>query len=152
MTNWGDDAELMRDLEAAVHERESVSDRAREAAKAAFSWRTVDEELEELMALAHDSRTAEAVLVRSTMVTEPRFLSFEGGGFVLEVEVNDDDVVGQVVPARACEIVLRAADGTAVTAEADAGGFFTMGRVPSGSVRFEVTLDGVRRPTDWLSL
>jgi hypothetical protein len=152
MTNWGDDDHLMWDLEQAVRERESVSDRAREAARAAFSWRTVDEELEELMALAHDSETAEAVLVRSTTATEPRYLTFEGGGFTLDVEVIGDEVVGQVVPARVCAVVLRAADGGVVSAEADHGGFFTMTGAFGGAVRFEVTVDGVRRPTDWLRL
>ena len=51
--NWDelDDDQLMAALEAAVAEGAAVSDRRREAARAAFTWRTVDAELAELLSV-----------------------------------------------------------------------------------------------------
>ncbi len=152
MPNWSDDKQLMRDLKEALEAGAAVTKQSREAAHAAFTWRTVDSELEELLALAHDSQLADAVALRSATATEPRVLSFDGSAFGLEVEVTGEDVMGQVVPGRAGRITLRSAAGPSVTAEADDGGFFTLSGAPQGSVRFEVDLDGTRHATQWLLL
>ncbi len=149
-TSWTDDDVLMRELRDAVSADRAVSERSREAAYAAFSWRTVDEELDEMLALAHDSSVADAVLVRSATAAEPRLLSFEGGGLALEVEVVGDDLMGVVVPGRACRVTVRPAEGRAVTVEVDDTGFFSVTGVPTGSVRFEVVVGDTQLATGWL--
>jgi len=55
-----DDETLLRDLGDAVADSRAVSETARAAARAAFTWRTIDEELLEL---DHDSESA-GLLVR----------------------------------------------------------------------------------------
>ena len=56
------DNELMAELAAAVAEEEAVSERRRTAARAAFTWRTVDAELAEML---HDSALDAGAAVRS---------------------------------------------------------------------------------------
>jgi hypothetical protein len=149
MTSWTDEA-LLDELREAVAAERVVTERSRAAAYAAFSWRTVDEELHELLSLAHDSSTATAVLVRSATATEPRFLSFEGGGTGLELEVVGDDLVGLVLPERSCRVTIRSAEGRAVTVDVDDTGFFTVSGAPTGNVRFEVEVGSSRLATGWL--
>ncbi|MCD0359134.1 hypothetical protein LQI09_18365, partial [Acinetobacter baumannii] len=65
MTNWDEltDYELMTALSEAVTETApEVVDRRRAAAQAAFTWRTIDTELAELL---HDSALEAGAAVRS---------------------------------------------------------------------------------------
>jgi hypothetical protein len=150
MTSWNDDDTLVRDLREAVLSERAVSDRSRAAAHAAFSWRTVDQELDELLSLAHDSSVAGAALVRSATDTDPRLLSFEGGALALELEVMGDDLVGLVVPGRACRVTVRSAEGRSAAVEVDDSGFFSLTGVPTGTVRFEVVFGSTQLATGWL--
>ena len=70
MSNWNDDEALIQELRAAVASNEAVSERSRDAARSAFTWRNVDKELEELLSLSHDSSLVEDVLVRGAAVAE----------------------------------------------------------------------------------
>ena len=68
MSEWDDldsldDDALMALLGDAVAESDAVSDRRRAAARAAFTWRSVDEELAELL---HDSALDAGAAVRSS--------------------------------------------------------------------------------------
>ena len=150
MTDWSDDDTLMRELGAAVAAERAVSERSRAAAHAAFSWRTVDRELDELLSLSHDSSLTDPVLVRSATETEPRLLSFEGAEMVLELEVVGDDLMGVVVPERACRVTVRSAEGSSVSVDVGETGFFSVSGVPRGTVRFEVSLGSTQLATDWL--
>ena len=150
MTSWTDDEPLIRELREAVAAGRAVTERSRDAARAAFSWRTVDQELDELLSLAHDSSVADAVLVRSVTDTEPRLLSFEGGKLALELEVVGDDLVGLVVPGRACRVTVRSATGRSVSVDVDDTGFFSMSGVPTGNVRFEVAIGASQLATGWV--
>ena len=60
MSDWSDD-DLMAELAEAVAEEDAVTDRRREAARAAFTWRSVDAELMELL---HDSALEAGAAVR----------------------------------------------------------------------------------------
>lgn len=152
MSNWNDDDALVQELRAAVASSEAVSERSRDAARAAFTWRNVDRELEELLTLSHDSSLVEDVLVRGSASTETRALAFEGAGFGLEVELTGDALVGQVVPGRTCRVVVRSVAGAAAAVEVDEDGFFTLADVPQGTVRFEVTIEDAGYATEWVLL
>jgi hypothetical protein len=152
MSNWNDDDALVQELRAAVASSEAVSERSRDAARAAFTWRNVDRELEELLTLSHDSSLVDDVLVRGSASTETRALAFEGAGFGLEVELTGDALVGQVVPGRTCRVVVRSAAGAAAVVEVDEDGFFTLADVPQGTVRFEVTIEDAGYATEWVLL
>jgi hypothetical protein len=152
MSNWNDDEALIQELRAAVAPSEAVSERSRDAARSAFTWRNVDKELEELLSLSHYSSLVEDVLVRGAAVSESRALAFEGAGFGLEVELTGDALVGQVVPGRTCRVVVRSAAGATAAVEVEEDGFFTMTDVPQGTVRFEVALGDAGYATEWVLL
>ena len=152
MSNWNDDEALIQELKAAVASGGATSERSRDAARAAFIWRNVDRELEELLSLSHDSSLVEEVLVRGPAGTQTRALAFEGAGFGLEIELTGDALIGQVVPGRSCRVVARSASGASVAVEVDEDGFFTMADVPQGSVRFEVALGDAGYATEWVLL
>jgi len=152
MSNWNDDEALIEELRAAVASSGAVSEQSRDAARAAFAWRDVDRELEELLSLAHDSSVAEDVLVRGPAGTGTRALAFEGADVGLEVELTGSALVGQVLPGRSCRVVVRSAAGASAAVDVDEDGFFTMIDVPQGTVRFEVALGDTGYATEWVLL
>lgn len=158
MGEWdemGDD-ELMAALGEAVAESGDVSDRRREAARAAFTWRTVDAELAELL---HDSALEDAAAVRSSTApdVEVRTLSFRAGATTLEVEVDGEEVLGEVVGSGAsfgsdATVTLQRPGLDDVVAAADATGFVRFTGVGGGPVRFVVDAGGGRMTTPWVIL
>jgi hypothetical protein len=146
MTLWDDDEMLMQDLDEAM--RGAVSDTARTAARAAFAWGTIDEDL---MSLAHDSSVSQEVLVRSAS-TAPHVLGFEGKDFTFEVEYDAGTLMGQVVPGRVCRVSVLVPGHEPLWVQTDESGLFSL-RVPAGRpVRFTVTYDGETQSTVWLAL
>lgn len=158
MTDWDEltDDELMAALAEAVIEPDPATpDRRRAAAQAAFTWRTVDAELAELL---HDSALEAGAAVRSG-ADGPRSISFGRSGLTLEIEIDGDQVLGEVIGegaaaegSAAATIVLRRPDADDVTVEADAAGFFRFSGVGPGSVRFEVTRGEWSLTTPWVTL
>ncbi len=146
--DWRDDEVLLAELRAALEEREQVSPRARQAARAAFTWRTVDEEL---LVLSLDSSLHDRVVVRRSAPAR-RVLSFRGSGVSLEVELDDGELMGVLTPGQPCPVTLLTSDGTSLLAESDADGFFTMPGVPRGRARFQVTVDARVLVTEWVDL
>ena len=149
MTAWDDftDDELLAEVREAVAEADLVTDRQREAARAAFTWRTVDDELAELL---HDS-ALEATAVRGAD-DAARTLSFASGPLTLEVEIDGDTVLGQVVGQVAESVVLQRAETPDQTLEVDASGFFRAADVASGPVRFVVQSGGWTMTSPWVAL
>jgi hypothetical protein len=148
MSQWADDDELMGDLASALAQEADVPPHRREAARAAFAWRSVDEEL---MALSHDSAEVAGAAVRGPEAQ--RLLSFECDGLGLEVEVDGPQVLGQVLrlaPVRG-QVVMESARDESQTVDTDESGFFAVQARP-GPVRFAVTVDDVTRRTEWVVL
>jgi hypothetical protein len=106
------------------------------AAKASFTWRTIDAELD-AVSLCFDSAVDGQALVRGPAALAPRSLSFEGAVIGLEVEVRSYEICGQVVPPRPGVVRLRSAAGECQSIEVDESGWFTFEPVPSGPHRFE---------------
>ena len=138
MNEWDDD-ELMAALAEAVAEAEAVTDRAREAARGAFTWRTVDSELLELL---HDSAVEEGAAVRAGR-RRARTLSFASGMLGLEVEVDGEHVRGQVIGDIVPTVVLQRTDAPDRAVPVGPAGFFKISDVPAGPVRF------VARAAEW---
>lgn len=133
----------------AVAEDDAVSDRRRAAARGAFAWRSVDEELAELL---HDSALEAGAAVRSG-TDGPRTLSFGGGGLTLELEVDGDGLLGEVVGGGdAASVALQRPGVDEVTTVVGAGGFFRFDAVGQGAVRLVVTGDAVSLTTTWFTL
>jgi len=150
-----EDASLLEELQTVMRQVDPVPARVREAAKASFTWRTVDAELAEL---AFDSLVdQELATVRGT--AEPRMLTFTAPGLTVEVEVAAIGarrrLIGQLMPPGAAEVKVHHPGGT-VTVEADELGRFAAPELEAGPVRLQCR---VRRPepvapfvTDWVSI
>ena len=149
MNDWSDDDELMTALAEAVSETDEVTERRRVAAQAAFTWRTIDAELMELL---HDSSLEAGAAVRSTGEATERVLSFGSGELSLELELRGDVVLGQVVPGQPGSVDLQRVDGETSTVETDGSGFFRLDGVEAGLMRFVVTTGGRTLTTTWFDL
>lgn len=144
-SSTGDDL-LLADLRAAVDARDPVPDRLIEAAKAAYSWRTIDEELAQLQ---FDSLAESETLVRGADVAV--HLSFGASEAFIEVDVTGDAVLGQVIPP-ATEVRLVFGSGQHQTAVCDEHGQFTFDRPASGPVRLVVSLESGEVATEWFTI
>lgn len=141
-----EDATLLAELESAVAIHDPVPPQVTAAARAAFTWRTVDAELAELV---FDS-AVEVTGVRG--MAWPRQLSFEARDTSIEIEITDDRIVGQVVPPAAIEIVITSPDGTEQTGRADTTGHFTFSDLGPGTVRIHAGLPDGTVTTQWFTL
>ena len=157
MSTWDEmtDDELLAALGQAVVERNGVSERRREAARAAYTWRSVDQELAELL---HDSALDAGAAVRSS-VDGPRSISFGRSGLTLEIEVEGDSVLGEVVgegaasdPTQPTTVTLLRPGGDERQVETDATGFFRLPCVGPGPTRFIVERAGWTLTTPWVTL
>jgi len=145
------DDELMAELAAAVAEEDAVSYRRRNAARMAFTWRTVDAELAELL---HDSALDAGAAVRSSGGA-PRTLTFVRGAITLEIEVDGDALLGEVVDdtgSGPATVTLQRPDADDRSAEADASGFFRFDGVEPGPARFVVAREGWSLTTPWATI
>jgi hypothetical protein len=146
MSSSTDDEGLMEELARAMAEVEAVPDHRREAARGAFTWRTIDEEL---LALTHDSLELADAAVRGEL--DVRTLGFESDGLSLEIEVDGDRVSGQVLDAEVDEVVVESVGDGSSSVPVDSSGIFSV-VVPAGPVRFGVRVAGVLRRTPWIVL
>jgi hypothetical protein len=140
------DDDLLAELREAVAEADLVTDRQRQAARAAFTWRTIDTELAELL---HDS-ALESAAVRGD--DSARTLSFASGTLTLELEIDGDVVLGQVVGQAADSVLLQRADTPDRPLDVDPSGFFRVGDVAPGPVRFVVQAGDWTLTSPWFAL
>jgi len=147
--NSGDD-DLMLELKEALAAERPAPDHLMEAAKAAFEWRRLDEELKQL-SLSYDSSEADLAGVRGPASTAPRMLVFDGEDVTVELELGTEVLMGQVVPAVYRRITLECADGRVDEADTDDVGVFLLRRPTRGPIRLRCqqgrNLDVV---TEWM--
>lgn len=149
MTNEQEDQRLLARLAAALDAADPMPESVVEAAKATFTWRTIDAEL---AALVFDSAAEELAGVRSAEAT--RQMTFRTPGVEIELVVVSETsrrLVGQLVPPQAADVTLHHEDDTR-TVESDSLGRFTFHDVPKGSVRLTCKLageDGAVVQTEW---
>lgn len=147
-----DDELLLELLAAALQASDPVPDHVLAGARGAVAWRTIDQDLADLV---FDSAT-EPTGVRDR--SSSRQLTFRTDDLEIEVMLVDPvgrRLVGQLVPPRATDVSLEStsADGP-VTQHADAHGRFTFDGVVPGPVRLAVSgVDGAPDVlTDWVVL
>ena len=141
----GDDG-LLDELRAAVRAAGTPTAAMADAARAAFSWRTVDAEL---AALTSDSLVDEPAGVRGGS-PGPRDLVFEGRGTSVEVARDEDCLVGQLVPAGPGPVVLLRPDGEVDRADVDELGRFRFERSVTGPARLRCTTPSGDVVTEWV--
>ena len=154
-----DDEDLLAALRQAVREREAVPPEFVEAGQNAFAWRNFDAELarltydsaEEAARAAEDSVAA----VRSGRAERAsvRALTYTSVHLTIELEVTQDGLLGQVVPAQAATVRVQPRTGAEATLEADEIGRFSVQPGPAGPFRLHCrTAPGVDAVTGWISL
>lgn len=125
-----------------------VPQEVQDAALAAWTWRTVDEELAEL---AYDSAAEPDRSGVRGNATRHRQLTFESDGSTLEVELSGRELLGQVLPGRRVRVRLSTPDGPGPELDSDDRGRFRVDEVPSGVFRLSYdALNGPRRSTGWI--
>ena len=144
------DDELLELVGRALRTAEPVPDRVIAGARAAWTWRTIDQELAELV---FDS-AVELTGVRSEDTA--RQLTFRAPGVEIEVMVVDDAsrrIVGQLIPPGAYAVQLAIGDRV-IEELSDSLGRFTFEPVAPGPVRITVQdLDGGHvASTEWVLL
>lgn len=144
------DDSLLELLGQALRASDPVPDHVLAAARGAVAWRTIDQDLADLV---FDSA------LESTGVRDPdasRQLTFRSSDVEIEVMLVDTAtrrIVGQIVPAAVTTVRLDST-GDTVEQESDKYGRFTFEQVAGGPVRIGVSgLDGARDVlTDWVLL
>jgi hypothetical protein len=144
---------LLVELQSLMKRLDPVPETVDEAARAAFTWRTIDAELAEL---TRDSLLEEAPAgVRGA--EGARMLSFEAATLSVELEVADlgqqgRRLVGQLVPPGPAEIVVDHAGGR-VEAAADELGRFVVDGLRPGPARVRCRVSGgAEIETEWTQL
>lgn len=150
-TEWFDsDESLLSELREALAGPGPAPHRMVDAARAAFAWRGIDEELE-MLTLAYDSALEGGSVVRDARPLSTRTMVFEGDGLSLELEFGSG-VAGQLIPPQAGRVVLLGPGESVVEAHADATGCFRLARPEDGPIRFRCESAGGTWATGWLTL
>jgi hypothetical protein len=148
--NWDDDERLLAEISRAVRESGPLARTIADQARDALSWLTVDEELL-LASLGFDS-SMEPVGETRGEAGDARILVFTSSALSMEVEVLDDQVVGQILPPGVGEVLVETPDGTGRRVSVDESGFFVLPALPKGPVRLRCDTPTGRVVTDWVQL
>jgi hypothetical protein len=144
------DDELLEALRRAVAARREVPADFVSAAEAAFAWHNIDAELAQL---TYDSRDAAHALTTRTEAASIRALTFTSRQLTIELEVAQDSLVGQIVPAQPAVITLLPRAGSERVLTADEIGCFSVEPIPLGQFRLRCrTSAGVETLTGWITL
>jgi hypothetical protein len=137
-------------LRRAVTARENVPPDFVEAGKDAFAWHNIDAELAQL---TYDSRDADHALATRTEAASIRALTFTSGRLTIELEVTQDSLVGQIVPAQPAVVTVLPRAGSEIVLAADDIGCFSVEPIPLGQFRLRCrTSAGVETMTGWITL
>jgi hypothetical protein len=147
---------IFDELRGLISRADPVPERLNEAARGAFTWRTIDAELAELM---QDSAELDAgALALRSAATGPRLLSFESPRVAIEAEVTvtgerERRLTGQIVPPLAAVVTVEQG-GVRLAAQADELGRFVFERLGAGPARLRAALPdgGMEVATPWTSL
>ena len=147
------DATTEAELRAIFSHVDPVPQLLDDAARTAFTWRTVDDELAELM---RDSAEEEAgALVRSG--GGPRQLSFESPRLGIELEVvatgpRERRLDGQLLPPAAVTVTVERPGEDPVSVQADELGRFSLDGLKAGVMRLHVILRGTQIAVPWTTI
>lgn len=147
--DWDDDEVLLEELRS-VMMPPPVPQRVVEAAYAAFGWRTIDAEL---AALTFDSATEDPLLVgtRAQHHAQLRVMSFASSTVTIEIEVTEDELLGQIVPPNAGFVTVLDRGGEADVVQVDTLGCFTVTPIPTPPFRLRVE-GQTPTSTGWITL
>jgi hypothetical protein len=124
-----------------------------EAARSAFTWRTVDDELAELMRDSADEEAGE--LVRGS--SGPRQLSFESPRLGIELEVvatgpRSRRLEGQLLPPGSATVTVERPGEDPLSVQADELGRFSLDGLRAGLMRLHIMLRGAQIAVPWTTI
>lgn len=125
-------------------------DRMYAAARAAFTWRTIDEELELLS--ASEGSADDLALVRGSEEPVSRTLEFAGRSISIELEIGPDLIVGQIYPIQTGHLSLMTPGDSDSELTSDEVGCFTFPRPAVGPFRLRCTTADAGVITDWICM
>jgi hypothetical protein len=146
-----DDEELLAALREALNARQAVPPEFVEAGKNAFAWHNIDAELAQLTYdSSRDSDHARSLRAETASV---RALTFTSAHLTIELEVTQDSLLGQIIPAQPGTIKIQPRDGAETTVSADEIGCFSIRPIPAGPFRLHCrTAADVDALTGWITL
>jgi hypothetical protein len=146
-----DDEELLAALQEALRAREAVPPEFVEAAKNAFAWHSIDAELAQLTYdSSRDSDYEPSVRAEAASI---RALTFTSAHLTIELEVTQDSLLGQIIPAQAGVIKIQPRDGAETEFPADEIGCFSVRPIPTGPFRLRCqTAAGIDALTGCITL
>ncbi len=145
----GDEA-LFAALRQAIRTRQAVPPEFVEAAKSAFAWRNIDAELAQL---TYDSTQAPAAAApMRAEAASIRALTFTSPRLTVELEVTEDSLLGQIVPAQAAMIEVQTREGAESAAPSDEIGCFSVHPIPHGPFRLRCRTGDIDVLTGWITL
>ncbi|HTS97661.1 MAG TPA: hypothetical protein VMI33_13670 [Streptosporangiaceae bacterium] len=146
-----DDERLFAALRQAVRARQAVPPEFVEAAKSAFAWHNIDAELAQLT--YDSSRDADLEPSLRAEAASIRALTFTSANLTIELEVTQDALVGQIIPAQAGVIKVQPRDGAETVVSADEIGCFSISPIPAGQFRLHCrTAADADTLTGWITL
>jgi hypothetical protein len=141
MPDIWDDEQLLASLREALEADEAVPPEFIELGKNAYAWHNIDAELAQLTYdSSHESHAALSLRAEAASI---RALTFTSAHLTIELEVSEDSVLGQVIPAQSGVIEIQGREGTTATLEADEVGCFLIRPIPASPFRLRFrTSDG----------
>lgn len=144
-----DDALLVLLGEALAGSRHGDTEALVTGALAAFSFRTMDQEL---ASLVYDSSRERDLVGSERALESARTIVFETDDVSLEIEIREGGMIGQVVPPGRAVVTAEDPEGHRTEVETDDLGCFTLDTPGRGPVRLHIRTIGVTVVTDWTDL
>jgi len=146
-----DDEQLLAALKESLRAERAVPPEFVEAGKSTYAWRNIDAELARL---TYDStRDPELTPSLRSETASIRALTFTSAHVIIELEVSEESLLGQVIPAREGTIEVQTRAGAVVTVPVDRLGWFPIRPIPASPFRLQYqTTDGTDVVTGWITL
>jgi hypothetical protein len=151
MPDMMDDDQLLAALKAALSAWQDIPPEFLETARNAHTWLNIDAELAQV---AYDSaHDLDPVAGLRSGPASARVLTFASEQLTIELEMGEDALLGQIIPAGPGEIEIQPPTGAALTVTADDLGCFRASPVPATPFRLSCrTPAGADLLTGWVSL
>jgi hypothetical protein len=133
MRDIWDDEQLLAALREALGADEAVPPEFIELGKNAYAWHNIDAELAQLT--YDSSHEPDRALSLRAEAASIRALTFTSAHLTIELEVSEDSVLGQVIPAQPGMIEIQGREGTTASTEADEVGCFLIRPIPDSPFR-----------------
>ena len=149
------DATTESELRSIFGHMDPVPQLLEDGARAAFTWRTVDAELAELMRDSAEAEEEAGSLVRGGH--GPRQLSFESPRLGIELEVTatgprERRLEGQLLPPATATVTVERPGEDGLSVQADELGRFVLDGLKAGVVRLHVALRGAQIAIPWTTI